>query len=79
MCPREGTGSRGRARATRVATLQRALVSRQASREKKAPPGGGTDLDLLACSIAETECRSGSGSGFKTNERADASLLDRSR
>lgn len=41
---------------------------------KKAPPGGGTDLDLLACSIAETGAEVVLVQEFKTNDRADASL-----
>lgn len=41
---------------------------------KKAPAGGGTDLELLACSIAETGAEVVLVQEFKTNDRADASL-----
>jgi len=41
---------------------------------KKAPPGGGTDLDLLACSIATTGASVVLVQEFKTSARAQASL-----
>lgn len=63
----------GAPRATRVATFNVRWFP-DGIPGKKAPPGGGTDLDLLACSIAETGAEVVLVQEFKTNERADASL-----